>query len=208
MLKRLIRWLWEPKLVYLTLLWVIIVLFGLFMMNYQEPIIRVGGLLFQLSGLATVIWGIKKTRDQFGHPAVLAGIRSWFKRCPLCNRPNMGRAEGLMSSGLVGNGSMYSPFIPTDRENLDEWMASVEKGLENIHSRISSVESDYHSTTSKLEAGIKAEAGARDNLRSEMKHIIEESSTGGLHITFIGTVWLFFGVVLATLAPEISALLG
>ena len=51
--------------------------------NTPEPVIRLTGLVLQLLGIATVIWGISETRALFGHPSLRSKAKAWLGRFPL-----------------------------------------------------------------------------------------------------------------------------
>lgn len=51
-----------------------------------EQLILKTGLLLQLLGITTVIWGILETRADYKHPTIRSGVKAWFHRCPLITR--------------------------------------------------------------------------------------------------------------------------
>ena len=60
----------------------------------------------------------------------------------------------------------------------------------------------------KHSEALRAEERSRARGDQDLSLRLEAAETGGLHITFMGTVWLFLGAVLATMSPEIAALNG
>ncbi len=54
-----------------------------------------------------------------------------------------------------------------------------------------------------IAAALGEERASRSKDVADLQRRLELAETGGLHITFVGAIWLFVGVLLATLAPEI-----
>ena len=51
--------------------------------HMTESVIRLTGLVLQLLGISTVIWGISETRALFGHPSFASKAKAWLSRFPL-----------------------------------------------------------------------------------------------------------------------------
>src|SRR5206468_10208665 len=60
-----------------------------------EPVIRLTGLVLQLLGICTVIWGISETRALFGHASLRSKARAWLGRFPVFRRDIVVGADGI-----------------------------------------------------------------------------------------------------------------
>jgi hypothetical protein len=79
-------WLAEGKYVWLafaTNLFALVFAIGL---GATERTFRITGLVLQLCGILSIIWGISETRALFGHASLAAKIRAWLQRFPLRRR--------------------------------------------------------------------------------------------------------------------------
>lgn len=172
-----------------------------------EPLIRLTGLILQLLGIGTVIWGISETRALFGHPSFAAKTKSWLGRFPLLRR-NIVLAAGAGSlsaatckaRGYVTQGLGPNPTIET---RID----ALEKNMALIHERISSNEKELDEEVRKAAEALKNEERARQTEDNAIHEKLEATGTGGVHISAIGASWLFVGVILSTAGIEIAEFL-
>jgi hypothetical protein len=65
-----------------------------------ESVIRLTGLVLQVLGIGTVIWGISETRALFGRPSFAAKTKSWLGRFPLMRR-SIVVGGGIVSLGII-----------------------------------------------------------------------------------------------------------
>ena len=205
--KNVLAWLWEPRVVYAALLPVAASICAILLFSSSEPSIRLSGLVLQLLGIATVIWGISKTREHFGHSPIVSVLARWLHRFPLIKRHAVLQPEGIsMGMTLVG-GRLTSIYTPTPNAPFDERLKNIESGLDILQNRIAGAENQLDAQRSELEAKIKVESHTRESADQKVLKSFESSSTGGLHISAIGALWLFVGVTLSTASPEIARLL-
>ncbi|MCR7873623.1 hypothetical protein ACM73L_33230 [Pseudomonas aeruginosa] len=176
-------------------------------LNSDEASIRITGLVLQILGIATVAWGIKETRELFGQPSLLqAGIR-WLKSFP----PYGGRVitgSGHASISMSGGGRGYSWTHIDPNSSIDNRLAAIEKNLSLIHERISLTENNFEQKTRIITETIKTEKAIREQELEEAHTKIEAASTGGLHISATGALWLLIGVIMSTAPNELIRLLS
>lgn len=55
--------------------------------GWTEKSFRLAGMCLQLGGVLTVVWGILKTRADFGQPTVRSQFKAWMKVFPPLNPP-------------------------------------------------------------------------------------------------------------------------
>lgn len=202
---RFVSWLAELRLLYLAVGCVLAGIFLIWCFDATERSIRLTGLFLQVLGIGTVVWGISATRKQFGHPPVAELLDSWLRRCPLIRRSAHLQADGISMGISFAGGRLISVFAPNPDANLQERLKHIEQGLETIQKRIEDAERQFDRELSATNGQLVVEAQAREAADKEVLNALESSSTGGVHISAIGALWLFAGVVLSTSSQEMAA---
>jgi hypothetical protein len=176
-------------------------------LNPNEQSMRITGLVLQILGILTVAWGIKETRELFGHPSLTTKCLEWFKNFP----PYGGRIISVSASGSIGatTGNAYaSIFIQIDKNSsIDERFAAIEKSLNNINDLIIQTEKNLDNKVKSIAETISHEKLLREQGDSEAHKKLEAVSTGGFHISATGTLWLLLGVTMSTAPNELLALI-
>jgi hypothetical protein len=200
-------WLAEGKYVWLALVTNLLAIMSAILLGASERVFRITGLVLQLLGIFTIIWGISETRALFGHASLAAKIKAWFQRFPLRRRrivfavgsgdfaATMGKARAFVTHGAGAN--------PT----LDARVEALEKNMASIQNQITAVERELDEEFGKVREEIRNEVQTREADDKKLREKIEAAATGGIHISAIGASWLFVGVALSTAAPELAALL-
>jgi hypothetical protein len=200
-------WLTEARYAWFALGVIFVALVVSLRPHTPEPVIRLTGLVLQVLGIGTVIWGISETKALFGHPSFAAKTKSWIERFPLLRR-NVVLAAGAASFASatckarahVTHGSGPNPTIETRVESL-------EKNIVLVHERISSTEKEMDEEFRKAAEALNSEEQARQSEDKVLHGRLEATGTGGVHISAIGASWLFVGVVLSTAGVEIAEFL-
>lgn len=170
-----------------------------------EPVIRWAGLVLQLMGIATVIWGIAKTRAFFELPTFIGEIKDWLCSFPLLRRPQMIKPESIPSSEAFGNLSRLSPGLHVPRADTSEArLEAIEKDVKSFHDRIGDTQKEMDVKFQKTTDELKREEKLRQEVVSAVRDELKESHTGSMHISAMGASWLFVGVILSTAAKEIA----
>ncbi len=86
---------------------------------------------------------------------------------------------------------------------MEERVLALEKNLPIVHARISAAEKSIDDNYQKTKDLLAAEERHRKASDESLSQRLEATATGGVHITAIGAVWLFFGVILSTAPQEI-----
>ena len=172
-----------------------------------EPAVRLVGLVLQLGGIVTVVWGIVETRQFFGMQSPLRAFRGWLSRFPLRRRTIVGAVGAAVSASdaLSARGHTSWPIDAT--APLEQRVLILERNLPLIQERISGFQAEVDRTTHALKDQMKSEEQHRLALSQQVQSQLKTYGTGGLHISAIGAVWVFLGTVLGTASLEISALL-
>lgn len=172
-----------------------------------EPVVRLVGLVLQLLGIVTVVWGIVETREFFGMQSPLKLLLQWLSRFPLRRRTiavAVGEAVEA-SDALSARGHTSWPIDPTAL--LEQRVSALERNLSLVQERISTFQAEFDRTAQALKDQLRFEQQYRLALSHELHSQLKTYGTGGLHISAIGAAWVFFGTVFGTASIEISALL-
>lgn len=173
----------------------------------SEPVIRLTGLVLQLLGIGTVIWGISETRALFGHPSIASKARAWLGRFPLLRRSAVVSVSGV--AGLTATGRLHAvvTHVPGTSPTIDARVEALEKNISAIHERITQTQQEMDAEFQKTASATKREEQVRESEDRAILEKLEATGTGGVHISAIGALWLFIGVALSTAAQEIACIL-
>ncbi|MDR3574079.1 MAG: hypothetical protein P4L50_09465 [Anaerolineaceae bacterium] len=206
-LKALWAWLGEWRYVWASAGIIILALVISTRPNQSEFIIRFTGLILQLLGLGTVIWGISETRALFGLPSFKSQTKDWFTRFPLLHRQfvlEAGFGSYVMSSGKVRMRVIHNLGPnPTIKKRLEV----LEKDIASIYERIDQIQDETDKEFVKGFDQLKQEELSRQGEDSAIREKLEATGTGGVHISLIGAFLIGFGLTLSTLSIEIAKLI-
>lgn len=199
---------WWPWLAFGVIFVVIgaAVLIVAFWPNKLEPVIRLTGLVFQLLGIGTVIWGISETRALFGHSSFAAKAKTWFTRL-LFRRKNNIILSGTPSVAAVNSKGGDVTHGTAPNPTIESRLDSLERNISLIHERISGTKKEMNEKFRKTAEALRNEKQTRQTKDNAIGKKLEATGTGGVHISAIGALWLFVGVVLSTASVEIAELL-
>jgi len=205
--KRLWLWLIEARYAWLALGVIAFALIVYLRPQTPEPVIRLTGLVLQLLGIGTVIWGISKTRALFGHPSFSVKVKSWFERFPLRRKSPVQATVAAILSDATLNARGYVMQGPGPNSTVETRLNALEENISSIHERISSIERVMGEEFRKKAEAIRNEEQARKTEDNAIRAKLEATGTGGVHISAIGALWLFVGVILSSASVEIAELL-
>ena len=202
------KWFFDAYLLWIAVL-VIPVMGALsyFAFSSWESRIRIAGLCLQLLGLATVARGLRDTRKLFQQPDLLGIARNWLGRFPtfyqhthihvgtghIQLRPVSG--TGGVNVISVGNQSLADRIVHLERKQNESDLA-----IQNVQKRMDG-------ETRKQVSALESERHDRETEDSNIQKLLVEAMAGGLHLETIGVLWLFIGIVLATIPNEILDIL-
>lgn len=173
----------------------------------SESLIRLTGLALQLLGIGTVIWGISETRALFGHPSLVTKTKGWIYRFPLICRAVTVSAIGVSSASSSGTVNAYVTHHPGVNPTTDARLDALEKNISSVNERISATQKEMGQEFRKATDALRSEEQMRQTEDNAIREKLEATGTGGVHISAIGALWLFVGVILSTAAPELEKLL-
>jgi hypothetical protein len=180
---------------------IVIVLLGA-----SEAVFRITGLFLQVCGILTIIWGISETRALFGHASLAAKIKAWLQRFPLRRRHIVFAVGGGDFLAATGKARAFVTHGAGPNPTLDARVEALEKNIVSLQNQITSLEKEFDEGLGNVRDEIRREVQIREVDDKKLRDKIEESATGGIHISAIGASWLFVGVILSTVSPELAAL--
>jgi hypothetical protein len=203
-LKALFQWITEPHLVWMALL--VVVLAGIIAIHagVSEIQARLTGLVLQLLGLLTVVYGIRETRKLFGRPSFRQLLREWLSRFPRWRRDAFIYAgSGAMTiSGGSATAHVWSNIDPA--APIEERVNALTRNVERMNERIIHIQKENDAELRKHTESLRQEQESRKEGDDQLNMRLEAAETGGLHISFIGVIWIFLGLILSTVSPEIA----
>lgn len=204
-IKRLPRWLWEARIFWLALSVVIIALVFTLYFCTSESAIRWTGLVLQLLGVGTVAWGLRAARKLFGHLSLAAKARSWLSRFPLHKRNVIHSSSVIFDGGSVVSIKGHATHKPSPDATMEQRLDALERNIDMLHDRISGNEDLSNQKFDKTAKSLEKERQDRSAQDQAISRQLEESSTGGIHISAMGALWLFIGVIFSSGSTEIAS---
>jgi hypothetical protein len=205
-IKSLGPWLAEAKYVWFAVLSNLLAVVVAIQLGAGERAFRITGLVLQVLGILTIIWGISETRALFGHASLAAKIKAWLQRFPLRRRGIVMAAGGGDFVATTDKARAYVTHAAGPNPTLDARVAALEKNMVSLQNQITAVETELDQEFQNVREQIRSEVQTRATNDKELAKKIEASATGGIYISAIGASWLFVGVVLSTAAPELAGL--
>jgi hypothetical protein len=198
-------WLTEARYAWFAIGVILVALIVSLRPHTPEPVIRLTGLVLQVLGIGTVIWGISETRALFGHPSFVTRTKSWLERFPLLRR-NIVLAAGAGSYAFATSKARGCTTHAPAGQNptVEARLESLERNIVLIHERISGAEKEMDEEFRKATEALKSEEQARQSEDSLLHEKLEATGTGGVHNSAIGASWLFVGVIKSTAGVEIA----
>jgi hypothetical protein len=198
------RWLVEPRLFWMALVSLLLAFLVSFCSGATEVQIRVIGLILQWLGIGTVAIGIHETRKLFGRPGIVKLLLEWMSHFPRWHRHIVLKA-GSGSLGLSGGHVQAHGWSTVDPSaSIEARFEALTKNVERLNERLIQAQKEIDSVLSKQSEALRQEQQIRAKDDENLHKRLEAAETGGLHISFIGMLWIFFGLLLSTMSAEIA----
>lgn len=172
-----------------------------------EPAIRLAGLVLQLLGIFTVVWGIIETRQFFGMQPSLKTVTQWLSRFPLRRRPIIVAIGSAAEANDSLSARAHTSWPIDSTAPLEQRVSTLERNLPLIQERISNFQTECDQRAQQVSDQLRFEQQDRLTLSHQLHSQVRTYATGGLHISAIGAAWVFLGTVFGTASIEISAFL-
>jgi len=201
------RWLAEARLFGIALLVLLGPLYVSFRPGTSEVQVRVSGLFLQSFGVATVAFGLHRIRKMFGRPSLVTSLKAWLSRLPRWIRKAVMAADtaSISASGSITVESQWSIFDPDSL--IEAQVGELAKNVERLKVGLIAVKKDIDSRAREQADALQREQQLRAEHDEKLQALLEAAETGGLHISFVGVIWLLFGLLLSSVPREIAQLL-
>jgi len=199
------RWLLEPLLFWSTAFVLGIAVIAAIWLR-SEPAFRWIGLCLQLLGIFTVAYNIRDTQERFDRPGLLALAAQWLRR-----RPRFSSSVAISVCAIEGGDSVFG------RARVDIWhnagsdavearLDAAEKNLIRVRDQIHELERETEKRLERQINALEQEKQVRAKGDEDIREKLKTSAVGGLHISTVGVVCLFVGVIMSTGSTELADL--
>ena len=141
-MKRFVRWLryvglWVRRMPVAPYYWwavavVVVSVVTTWLCGWSERAFRLTGMLLQLGGVLTVVWGILKTRADFGQPTVRSQFQRWIKEFPSYHPRVIEASMNGMFPSMVGEAYGYSTHGPSADQTVEGRLKHLEKIIKEL----------------------------------------------------------------------------
>lgn len=202
-LKRTLRWLGYPRLIWFT---AVVLLSGLGACLYSQSQRAVNwiGLDFQLLGIFTVGWNILKSRKQFGRTGVLQLTARWWGERPSFRAPTVNIVINAVAPAATASGRGESWYEVDPNLSSGERMGKLEANQAIIRQRLQMLEILAEKQANSLEVVQSQAHHLRIAGEAEIHRKLEESVLGGIGIAGIGVIYLTVGLIMSTLSGDLG----
>jgi len=186
----------------------VIAMAGVF--GWSEKAFRLSGMLLQLGGVLTVVWGILKTRADFGQPTVRSQFQHRLADFPSFHPRTITASMNGVLPSLVGEAYGYSTHGPSPDQTVEGRLGYLEKIIKELEVAQGKIHIAVLQAEKKAQQALNAQARQFAGLIADISNIskkIETTATGGVHVSAVGVVLLFVGTIFGAAAPELSYLL-
>ncbi|HWT19429.1 MAG TPA: hypothetical protein VN280_10975 [Variovorax sp.] len=176
--------------------------------GWTEKAFRLAGMSLQLGGVLTVVWGILKTRADFGQSTVRSQFKMWAKMFPPLHPPTITATANIALPGLTVEGYGYSTHGPAADQTIEGRLGHLEDIVKKVEIAQGRTHIAVLQAEKKAQQALDAQSLQLTGRIDAVARKIEITATGGVHVSAVGAVLLFVGTVLGSAAPELSQLLA
>lgn len=165
------------------------------------------GTALQLIGIGLVAIGLAKTRKLFNSPSLANRTRDWFKRLKLVMvrpEPIVVKVGGAIAVAATGSARLVVSLAPG--APLHRRITQLEKDVAELRSNLGEAEAVLRQRIDDVcDNANSGLTSAKEQIDSTKKQL-EEIAVGGLHIEWVGLVWLFVGTLYTNIPDEVAAI--
>lgn len=172
--------------------------------GWTEKSFRLAGMCLQLGGVLTVVWGILKTRADFGQPTVRSQFKAWMKVFPPLNSPAITASINGVLPGLSGEGYLLSTHGPSADQTIEGRVGHLEGIVKKLEEAQGRTHIAVLQAQKKAQEALDAQARQLSRQIDAVAKKIESTATGGVHVSAVGVVLLFVGTIFGGAAPELQ----
>lgn len=181
-----------------------------------EGELRLTAGVLELMGIVCVALGISDVRRQFKLKPLGDEVRAELTKFVADMIARVRRLLGLRQDaiapviGAVAHATLTlsargrGKVRPGPQASLEERMQSLEQIVDGMVDAVWRIEDDLLRETTEREKVLATERALREAADTQLEQAIHQYAVGGIRLEIVGLFWLVLGVLLATLAPELS----
>ncbi len=163
--------------------------------------LRVLGMALQIIGVLAVWHDLTSAARQFGRDGIMLRTWRWLK-AGFSNRTITMEGSFHVSCDMSARMKRRRQFDST--APLDERVKALEVNFGYLDEDLGELEQGVDRQKEEWTKAVKDEAASREREITGVKESIESAVAGNYPILLFGAWWLFVGIVIASLAPEIA----
>lgn len=178
---------------------------GWYFGSNRSDAIRYTGAVLQVFGLLLVAYELNETRATFGRPTMTSRVRAWIGRLLTSGRPrNIVIAVGtgeikLSGAAVVAHGSIAGG-------TLERRVEMLETDIRNLRKETGESASKTREEIGLLRTELSTEVQRRTESDAQVERLLSELAVGGLHLAWVGLVWLVVATLLSAFPDELARL--
>lgn len=172
--------------------------------GWSEKAFRLSGMFLQLGGVLTVVWGILKTRADFGQPTVRSQFNRWLKEFPSFHPREITASMNGTFPGFFGEAYASVTHGPSADQTVEGRLAHLEKIVKELDIAQGKTHTAVLQAEKKAQQALDEQARQFAGLLADVSKKIETTATGGVHVSAVGVVLLFVGTIFGGAATELS----
>lgn len=169
--------------------------------------LRAWGMFLQLLGAYTVWHDLTGTAREFGAGGLLQRNLAWLKAGLGLGRVVLS-ASGTAISSTSGSGRIRQRPAMDKNASLDERIAVLERYVEYIDIDVAGAFAELTQQKHELSAKIDEKARVLQAAIRSTEVRLKNALVGNYSVLLFGAAWLFVGIVLSSVAPEIAKLVA
>jgi hypothetical protein len=171
--------------------------------------VRYAGTALQVLGLSTVAVGLHQVRRLFGTESILQKLQGWWTQVTsafVAPKPTSVQGASIGISTVVGQAAAFQQATPAT--SLEGRVAILEANMNGLRELLDAKEQTLRGDIFALGKKTERESQTRASENREIKHTMQELAIGGLHLEFVGLLWLVLGVLGTSIPDEIAGLIA
>ncbi len=205
-------WAWDGFRSAFPYLVLIFILYGVYcyegsITGYKARDIRLIGLCFQIFGFVLVARQLRDIRALFGKPSIVSRIADYVKSFPSRHLKKFS-LEAQFNAEAMTTSRLRIRVKPGPNATLERRVELLENAVENVEEELGKVGLDLGSVRSESQQSLEELRQETTKEVGNNRRLIDNAVGGGLLLEWVGIIYFLIGTVLATIAPELSALLG
>jgi hypothetical protein len=165
--------------------------------------VRFAGMTLQLLGLFAVAYGLRQTRLLFRKPGTVSKFQKFFiTLVSAFKRPEPSIFSVSSTSFATFGGETRAYVVPGP--SFENRLSALEVNLELLRNEIDTKNAVFNQELSKIKESFETENRDLTSRIEQAAKATEELGSGGLHIEWMGLIWLFIGVILTSIPDEIA----